>query len=172
MKLAIVSFVAALVVAPLAAQAAAPPARFAATLDATVVDHFTYGWTRVSEDCSIRRTGFGGRELQLRSPRATAIAVTRGSAGLRYRPSAVLARVTWKATSGSFGEVKRCRAEPILKATGHCKARPSLRAACVQDSGPVVPRSPSKSRLCRARWSSVGSIRPTLAGGCSSRPAA
>jgi hypothetical protein len=123
MKLAIVSFVAALVAAPLAAQAAAPPPRFSARLNATVVDHFTYAWTRVSEDCSVRRTGFGGRELQLRSPRATAIAITRSGAGLRYRPSAVLARVTGKATSGAFGEVKRCRAEPILKAAGDCKAK-------------------------------------------------
>jgi hypothetical protein len=123
MKLAIVSFVAALVAAPLAAQAAAPPARFAARLNATVVDHFTYGWTRVSEDCSIRRTGFGGREIQLRSPGATEIQVTRGRAGLRYRPSAVLARVTGKTTRGSFREVKRCRAEPILKASGDCKAK-------------------------------------------------
>jgi hypothetical protein len=125
MKLAFVSFVAALMAAPLlgAAQAAAPPGRFAATLNATVVDHFTYAWTRVNEDYSIRRTGFGGRVLQLRSPRATAIQVTRGSAGLRYRPSSVLARVTGKATIGSFGDVKRCRAEPILRASGDCKAK-------------------------------------------------
>lgn len=123
MKLAIVSFVAALVAAPLAAQAAAPPPRFAATLNATVVDHFTYAWTRVSEDCSIRRTGFGGRELQLRSPRATALQVTRSSAGLRYRPSWVLARVSGRTRTGAFGEVKRCRAEPILKASGDCKAK-------------------------------------------------
>ncbi len=46
MKLAFVSFVAALAAVPLAAQAAAPPARFAARLNATVVDHFIYGWTR------------------------------------------------------------------------------------------------------------------------------
>jgi hypothetical protein len=123
MKLAFVSFVAALATVPLAAQAAAPPARFAARLYATFVDHFTYGWTRVSEDCSIRRTGFGGLELQLRSPGATENQVTRGSAGLRYRPSSVLARVTGKATIGSFGDVKRCRAEPILRASGDCKAK-------------------------------------------------
>jgi hypothetical protein len=123
-KLALVSFVAALVAAPLlgAAQAASPPVRFAATLNATVVDNFTYGWTRVSEDSSIRRTGFG-RELQLRSPRAMTIQVARGGAGLRYRPSWVLARITGRAAAGSFGEVKRCRAEPILKASGDCKAK-------------------------------------------------
>ncbi len=123
MKLALVSFFVALVAAPLAAQAAQPPARFAVTLNGVVLDHLTYGITRVTEDCSIRRTGFGGRELQLRSPQATAIQVTRGPAGLVYRPSRVLARVTGKATIGSFGDVKRCRAEPILKASGDCKAR-------------------------------------------------
>ena len=123
MKLALVSFFVALVAAPLAAQAAQPRTRFAATLNAVVVDHLTYATTRVTEDCSIRRTGFGGRELQLRSPQATAMQVTRGSTGLVYRPSRVLARVTGKATTGSFGDVKRCRAEPILKASGDCKAR-------------------------------------------------
>jgi hypothetical protein len=56
MKLALVSFFAARGGA-LAAQAAQPPASFAATLNATVVDHFTYSLVRVSEDCSIRRTG-------------------------------------------------------------------------------------------------------------------
>jgi hypothetical protein len=125
-KLAIVSFVAAMVAAPLAAEAAAPPARFAATLNATVVDHFTYAWTRVSEDCSIRRTGFGGRELQLRSPHATTVQVTRSGAALRYRPSAVLARISGRATTGAFGDVKRCRAEPIAKASGDCKAKTLL----------------------------------------------
>ncbi|HET6641849.1 MAG TPA: hypothetical protein VFG93_01110 [Gaiellaceae bacterium] len=123
MKLALVSFFVALVAAPLAAQAAQSPARFALTLNATVVDHFTYSLVRVSEDCSIRRTGFGGRELRLRSPRATEIQVTRGPTGLVYRPGRVLARVTGVAPIGSFGEVKRCRAEPILKGSGDCKAR-------------------------------------------------
>jgi hypothetical protein len=123
MKLALVSFFVALVAAPLAAQAAEPPARFAVTLDGVVLDHFTYGTTRVTEDCSIRRAGFGGRELQLRGPQATAIQVTRGPTGLVHRPGWVLARVTGKATIGSFGDVKRCRAEPILKASGDCKAR-------------------------------------------------
>jgi hypothetical protein len=122
-KLALVSFFVALVAAPLAAQAAQPPARFAVTLNGVVLDHLTYGTTRVTEDCSIRRTGFGGRELQLRSPQATAIQVTRGPTGLVHRPSRVLASVTGKATIGSFGDVKRCRAEPILKASGDCKAR-------------------------------------------------
>jgi hypothetical protein len=123
MKLVLVSFFVVLVAAPLAAQAAQPPARFAVTLNGVVVDHFTYATTRVTEDCSIRRTGFGGRELQLRSPQATTIQVTRGPTGLVYRPSRVLARVTGKATIGSFGDVKRCRAEPVLKASGDCKAR-------------------------------------------------
>jgi hypothetical protein len=164
MKLAIVSFVAALVAAPLAAQAAAPPPRFSARLNATVVDRFTYAWTRVSEDCSIRRTGFGGRELQLRSPRAAAIAVTRSGAGLRYRPSAVLARVTGKATSGSFGDVKRCRAEPILKAIGDCKARTlaprSVRAGFRSGRAAIAfqkPATPGEVELC--------GLDPTYPGG-------
>lgn len=123
MKLALVSFFVALVAAPLAAQAAQPPARFAVTLNGVVVDHLTYATTRVTEDCSIRRTGFGGRELKLRSPQATTIQVTRSPTGLVYRPSRVLAFVTGKATIASFGEVKRCREEPILKASGDCKAR-------------------------------------------------
>jgi hypothetical protein len=112
MKLVLVSFFVVLVAAPLAAQAAQPPARFAVTLNGVVVDHLTYATTRVTEDCSIRRTGFGGRELQLRSPQATAIQVTRGPTGLVYRPSRVLAFVTGKAppaTSRSAGSTRRTR---------------------------------------------------------------
>lgn len=41
MKLALVSFFVALVAAPLATQAAQPPARFSVTLNASVVDHCT-----------------------------------------------------------------------------------------------------------------------------------
>jgi hypothetical protein len=167
-----VSFVAALVAAPLAAQAAAPPGRFAATLNATVVDHFTYAWTRVSEDCSIRRTGFGGRELQLRSPHATTIQVTRSATGLRYRPSWIPARVTGKTTRGSFGKVKRCRAEPIFKASGDCKAKSLVprRVRAGFRSGRSAfafqaPATPGEVEL----W---GLTRPTRAVGYSSRRAA
>jgi hypothetical protein len=42
---------------------------------------------------------------------------------LVYRPSRVLARVIGVAPIGSFGEVKRCRAEPVLKASGDRKAK-------------------------------------------------
>ena len=163
MKLAIVSFVAALVAAPLAAQAAAPPT-FAASLNATVVDRFTYAWTRVSQDCSIRRTGFGGRELLLRSPRATTVQVTRSGTVLRYRPSSVLARVTGRATSGSFGDVKRCRAEPILKASGECKAKTIVprRTRAVFRSGRSAfafrePATPGDVEIC--------GLDPTYPGG-------
>lgn len=164
MKLAIVSFVAALVAAPLAAQAAAPPPRFSARLNATVVDHFTYAWTRVSEDCSIRRTGFGGRELRLRSPRATTFQVTRSSSGLRYRPSAVLVRVSGRTTTGAFGEVKRCRAEPILKTSGDCKAKTlvprRVRAGFRSGRGAFAfqePTAPGDVEIC--------GLEPTYPGG-------
>jgi hypothetical protein len=164
MKLALVSFFVALVAAPLAAQAADSPARFAVTLNATVVDHFTYSLVRVSEDCSIRRTGFGARELRLHSPRATVIRVTRGAAGLVYRPSRVLARVTGRATIGSFGEVKRCRAEPILKASGDCKARTleprRVRAGFRLDRGTLAFQKPAAHNDVQ-----ICGLDPTYAGG-------
>jgi hypothetical protein len=123
MKLGVLSFVAALLAAPLAAQAADSPDRFAVTLRASVLDSFTYEVSRREEECVIRRSGSGGRELRFRSLRPARIQVTGGADGAVYRPSRVAARVTGTATGGSFTETRACRAAPIERTVGDCKPR-------------------------------------------------
>jgi hypothetical protein len=120
MKLGVLSFVAALLAAPLAAQAADSPARFAVTLRATVVDRFTYEFSRREGECLIQRSGSGGRELRLRSVRAARIQVIRGAGGLVYRPNRVTVQLTGRSTGGSFTEVRVCRAQPIERKHGDC----------------------------------------------------
>jgi hypothetical protein len=122
MKLGFVSFFAALVAAPLAAQAAEPPARFAVTLRATVTDVFTYDVTRSEDECHIHRSGSGGRQLQLRSLRPARIQVSGGPEGAVYRPSRVAVRVTSRSGTGSFDETRICRGAPLGRLAGDCKA--------------------------------------------------
>jgi hypothetical protein len=73
MRLAALAFLAALLLAPLAAQAAQSPARFAVTLQGTIVDRLTYERTAVEDECTSHKTGNGGRGLAIRSLRPTTI---------------------------------------------------------------------------------------------------
>jgi hypothetical protein len=122
MKLAVVSFFAALLTAPLAAQAADAPQRFAVTLRATVADRLTYEVTRSEGECRIGREGSGGRQLTLRTIRPTRIEVRRGVT-VAYRPSRVGARVTGRANLGAYSETRVCRAAPIRRLTADCESR-------------------------------------------------
>jgi hypothetical protein len=83
MRLAALAFLAALLLAPLAAQAAQPPARFAVTLQGTIVDRLTYERTAVEDECTSHKTGNGGRGLEIRSLRPTTIAVVARASGAR-----------------------------------------------------------------------------------------
>jgi hypothetical protein len=121
MKLGVLSFVAALLAAPLAAQAADTPARFAGSLRATVVDRFTYELSQRDGECTVRRSGSGGRELKLRSVRAARIVVSGGAAGVVYRPSRLAVRLTGRSIAGSFDELRVCRAEPIERTKEDCR---------------------------------------------------
>jgi hypothetical protein len=122
MKLAVVSFFAALLTAPLAARAADAPQRFAVTLRATVEDRVTYELNRSEAECRIKREGSGGRQLTLRTIRPTRIAVS-GGATVAYRPSRVGARVTGRANLGAYSETRVCRAAPIQRLTADCASR-------------------------------------------------
>jgi hypothetical protein len=123
MKLAALSFVAAVLVAPLAAQAADTPARFDVALRATVVDRFTYESTVSAEECTITRSGSGGQALTVRSVRALRVQVSGGSGGVVYTPSRLAVRVTGRTTGGSSDEVRRCRAAPLERSHRDCAGR-------------------------------------------------
>jgi hypothetical protein len=121
MRLAASGFLAALLLAPLAAQAAQPPARFAVTLQGTVVDRLTYERTAVDDECTTTRSGEGGRELAIRSLRPTTVEVRRGASGAVYRPMRIgRLRVTTTTLPGSFLELRRCRFLPPERLSGRC----------------------------------------------------
>jgi hypothetical protein len=123
MKLALVSFFVALVAAPLAAQAAQPPATWAVTLSGTVTDNFEYSAGRVEERCRIRRIGTSGRRLVFRSARATRIQVARSSPVASYRPARLRAvRITGGTTGGSVTQTKFCPGEPLVRTRVECRA--------------------------------------------------
>lgn len=118
-------FAAAVLAAPLAGQAAQAPARFAVTLQGTIVDRLTYERTQVDEECTSRRTGDGGRELAVRSVRPTTIEVVRGASRPVYRPQRLDAlRVVATNIAGSFLELRRCRFLPPERVTGTCERAP------------------------------------------------
>jgi hypothetical protein len=138
MRLAVVSALAALVAAPLAAEAAEPPARWSATLQASVVDNFQYRQSRLEGRCRISRTGSSGRQLTLRSLRGTRVQVRRDAKGVTFGPSRLLAvRVTGGTTPGSAVETRFCPGEPLDRREIDCpavrsapwRARPGFRAA-------------------------------------------
>jgi hypothetical protein len=123
MRLALVSFLAALVAAPLAAQAAQPPATWAVTLSGTVTDDFAYSEGRVEERCRIRRMGRSGRQLVFQSARATRIQVARGEPVASYRPARLRAvRITGGTTGGSVTQTKFCPGEPLETMKFECRA--------------------------------------------------
>jgi hypothetical protein len=123
MRLAAVSFLAALVAAPLAAQAAQPSTIWAVTLSGTVTDSFEYTQARVEDRCRISRTGTSGRRLVFRSARATRIQVARGEPVASYRPSRLRAvRITGGNTGGSVTESKLCPGAPLEIKKIDCRA--------------------------------------------------
>lgn len=122
MRFAASAVFAALLLAPLAAQAAQPPARFVATLTGTVVDRVTYSRTVVDEECTSRRTGEGGRELTIRSLRPTAITVSRRGSRTVYRPALVgPLRVAATSLAGAFSDLRLCRFLPLERRSGRCE---------------------------------------------------
>ena len=122
MRLAALGVLAALLSAPLAAQAARPPARYAVTLQGTIVDTLSYDRVIVGEDCIIQRTGAGGRELAIRSLRPTTIEVAGGTSGVVYRPTRIAAlRVEATTLPGSYTEIRRCRLLPPQKLIVDCR---------------------------------------------------
>jgi hypothetical protein len=139
MKLGVLSFLAALLAAPLAAQAAESQARFAVTLQATIADKITYEMTRVEEECRVQLSGTSGQARTVRSVRRTRMEVGTTVGGVSYRPSWVAARSTGRTTVGSFEESRICRAAPIERRTGECEAKaltPRRLRARVQRPGP------------------------------------
>jgi len=111
MKLAALGFLAALVAAPLAAQAASSPV-YSVTLQATVRDEVTYTQTTtVPEDCTINRTGSGGLALQIRSRAVTTARALRGNLRLRVGGATL---------PGTFSELRRCRFQPPERLRGSC----------------------------------------------------
>jgi hypothetical protein len=152
MKLAVLSFLAALVAAPLAAQAAAPPARYAVTLNGRVVATYSYAQTSREEECVISRMGGERRELVFRSLRPTTIEVGRVRNRADYRPTAIArVRVTGTVGGRSWTEVRRCRGGPIERLDGTCAP---------------IEQTPLLHRL-RFRWAGVNRIwfRPPAAQG-------
>jgi hypothetical protein len=122
MRLAALGVLAALLTAPLAAQAAQQPTRFAVTLQGKIVDALSYDRTIVGEDCIILRTGTGGRELTIRSLRPTTIEVAGGSR-VASRPAHVSTlRVTATTRPGSYTEIRHCRFLPPEKLIVDCRA--------------------------------------------------
>jgi hypothetical protein len=123
MRLAAVGFLAALVAAPLAAQAAQPSTTWAVTLNGTVTDSFEYTQVRVEDRCRISRTGTSGRRLVFRSARATRIQVAHGDPVASYRPSRLRAvRIAGGNTGGSATETKLCPGAPLEIKKFDCRA--------------------------------------------------
>jgi hypothetical protein len=124
MRLALVSFLAALVAAPLAAQAAQPSTTWAVTLRGTVTDNYEYSESRVDERrCRIRRIGMSGRRLVFQSARATRIQVARAEPVASYRPARLRAvRITAGNTGGSVTQTKFCTGEPLERTRVECRA--------------------------------------------------
>ena len=124
MKLAATSFLAAFVVAPLAAQAAQPPARWAVTLSGRVVETYSYSDSERQDECFRSRIGTSTRELRVASIAPTVVTVARRGARAAYSP-ARLRRVQLRQSvgKGSWSEFLRCLGDPIHKGSGSCDAR-------------------------------------------------
>lgn len=118
------SFLGALVAAPLAAQAADPPARWAVTLSGRVVETYSYNRIEREEECLRSRFGSSTRELRIVSVGPTVVAVTRAGGGVTYRP-ARLRRVQLRQSvgKGSWSEFLRCLGDPLGTGSGTCDAR-------------------------------------------------
>jgi hypothetical protein len=123
MRLAVVGFLAVMVAAPLAAQAAQPPARWAVTLRGTVTDSFEYSERLVEERCRVSRNGSGGRQLSFVSARPTRIQVSRVGQGTTYRPARLRAvRLTGGSNGGSSTWIRFCPGGPVETKKTECRA--------------------------------------------------
>jgi hypothetical protein len=120
MKLGVLSFVAALLAAPLAAQAVETPSRYGVTFRATISDTFTYESFQSDGECVITQSGSSRGELTLRSVRVARVQVSSGAGGVVYRPSRLAVRLTGSAGRGSSDELRRCRAGPIERVHRDC----------------------------------------------------
>jgi hypothetical protein len=119
MKLGVLSFVAAMLAAPLAAQAS-DTQTFAVTLRGSIVDRFSYEYSESDGDCTITRSGTDGRSLVVRSIRPARIRVARAAGGVAYRPSRLNVRLTGTSLRGSATEIRRCRAAPLERVQRDC----------------------------------------------------
>jgi hypothetical protein len=124
MRLAAVSFLAALVAAPLAASAPQAPARYQAMLTGRIVESYSYSQSRTEPECQISRLGSVRRHIVIRSLQATPVAVAATGGRASYRPAALgRIRVTDSLGEGSWFETRRCRGGPIERTSGSCAAR-------------------------------------------------
>jgi hypothetical protein len=112
MKLALVSFLAALAAAPLAAQAAPSGTRYAVSLQATVAEQTTYTQSGSDgEDCTFTKTGSDGRRLLVHAVRPARVAAIRGT---------VRVAVTGARVRGSWSQLRKCRFSPPERLNGKC----------------------------------------------------
>jgi hypothetical protein len=122
MKPAGLGFIAALLLAPLAGQAATVPLRYSATLQATVVDRITYTQATRQEDCFARRAGSGTSELTVRSVRRTIVRPLDAEGRTRYRPAFIRAvRVSGTVSAGGYTETRLCRGNPVERVQRTCE---------------------------------------------------
>jgi len=120
------SFLLALVAAPIAAEAAEAPTRWSASLNGRVTETYSYNQTTREDDCTITRLGTTGRELVVRSARPSVFSVSRSGARAAYRPALLSRlRVATRWTGGRWDEIRRCRANPIERRSGTCAAKPA-----------------------------------------------
>ena len=124
MRLVIVSSLAALVLAPIAAEAAQAPVGWSASLTGRVVETYSYTKTIREFECTIIRMGTTRRELTVRSASPSSIEVSRSGSRAAYSPSRLSrVRVATSTGGGRWFERRLCRADPIETASGTCAAK-------------------------------------------------
>lgn len=120
------SFLLALIAAPIGAEAALAPVGWSASLNGRIVETYSYTQTRREFECTIIRSGTTRRELVVRSGRPSVIAVSRSGSRAAYRPPLVSRlRVATTAGGGRWFEKRLCRADPIERRSGTCLAAPA-----------------------------------------------
>ncbi len=119
-----VSFLAALVVAPLAAQAAQSPARYSVTLDGRIVASYSYIHTSAESECRLSRFGSATRTTEIRSVSPTVVQAVRDRGRAAYRPAVLRSlRLASTIAGSTWTERRICRGEPIETRTGTCPPR-------------------------------------------------
>jgi hypothetical protein len=116
-----VSFLAVLAAAPLAAQAAQPPARYSVTLNGRIIESYSFSRTTREFDCQISRFGSVSRTTEIRSIRPTVMRAVRERGRATYAPASLRALRLTATTGGSnWTERRVCRAQPIETRNGTC----------------------------------------------------